>query len=161
MIYFTTFIFALFLSQIARALPQVCGDAVPPESPTPVKQFNIPIASHTVVTHDPKYGNPFGSMKSVACWNVVLPVRWFHDIPTFPAIGGAFDIDHSPGPNCGTCWRLHNSENNHSIIMTAIDHADHGFVLSDETFKLLNGGNLVPELKHVDYFRVPARECGL
>jgi hypothetical protein len=45
MIYFTTFILALFLSQITRALPQVCGDAVPPESPTPVEQFNIPIAS--------------------------------------------------------------------------------------------------------------------
>ena len=43
--------------------------------------------------------------------------------------------------------------------MTAIDHADHGFVLSVENFKLLNGGNLVPELKHVDYFRVPAWEC--
>jgi hypothetical protein len=50
-------------------------------------------------------------------------------------------------------------EDNHSIIMTAIDHADHGFVLSVETFKLLNGGNFVPELKHVDYFRVPAWEC--
>jgi hypothetical protein len=37
MIYFTTFILTLFLFQIAHALPQVCGDAVPPELPTLVE----------------------------------------------------------------------------------------------------------------------------
>ena len=47
MIYITTFILALFLSQIARAGPQACDDVINPESPTLVEQFNVPIALPT------------------------------------------------------------------------------------------------------------------
>ena len=161
MIYFTTFILMLFLLQIARALPQACGDAVPPELPTPVEQFNIPIAAPTVVTHNHDLGDPDSSMKTVICWNESTQHLRFHDIPSFPRIGRTFIIGHTPLPNCFTCWRLTNLKNNHSIIMTAIDTTDYGFVLSEQAFKMLNDGHLVPELKHVDYCRVPAFECGL
>ena len=161
MIYFTTFILVLFLSQIARAAPQACGDVVPPELPTPVEQFNVPMARTTVVTHNHKYDDPNASTDSVVCKSLQPRHRRFHDFPTFPRIGGAFDIGHSPGPNCGECWKLHNLKNNHSIIITAIDHADHGFVISDEAFKKLDDGHLFPELKHVDYYRIPPWECGL
>jgi Cerato-platanin len=162
MIYFTTFILALFLSQIARALPQVCGDVITPESPTSVDQFNIGAAAlETEVRHNIKYDDPNTSTSSVVCKNLHSGHHRFHDFPTFPCIGGAFDIGPTPGPNCGKCWKLHNPHNNHSILLTAIDHADHGFVVSDEAFKKLSGGVLLPELKGILPFPVPKWECGL
>jgi Cerato-platanin len=162
MIYFTTFILALFLSQIAHALPQACGDIITPESPTPVDQFNFPAAAlETEVKHNHKYDDPNASTNTVACNNFHAGHPKFHNFPTFPRIGGAFDIGLSPGPHCGRCWKLHNLHNNRSIIITAIDHAKHGFVISKEAFKLLSGGVLIPELKHVRYHTVYEWECGL
>ena len=158
MIYFTTFILALFISQIARAVPQACGDAITPESQTPVEQFNL---ATTVVTYNPKYDYPNASTKSVACWNLFPRHHQFHNFPTFPRIGGASDIGFSPGPNCGKCWRLHNLENGHTIVITAIDHAERGFVLSEAAFKLLDNGHLGPPLLHVQYVNIPEWECGL
>ena len=165
MIYFTTLILALFLSQIARAVPQACGDVVPPESPTPVEQLNLPIPAPTVVTHDKKYDDPNHSTKDTACPNLYPAHHKFHNFPSFPRLGGAYDIARSPpnppSPFCGLCWLLTNEKNNHSVVITAIDHADHGFVISEEAFKLLHGGPLVPELKHVKYRVLPPSVCGL
>jgi hypothetical protein len=161
MIYFTTFILALFFSQIAHAVP-ACGDIILPESPTPVDQFNFPIAAATVtavVTHNIKYDNRSGEVKATACSRLAAQHPWFYNFPTFPRIGGAFDIP--PSSNCGLCWKLTNLNNNISIIITAIDHANHGFVLSQQAFKLLSGGPLVPELYHVEYLHVPQSFCGL
>ena len=162
MIYFTTFILALFFSQIARALPQACDDVITPESPTPVDQFNIAAAAlETEVRHNHKYDDPNTSTNTVVCTNLNPRHHRFHDFPTFPSIGGAFDIGLTPGPNCGRCWKLHNPHNNHSILFTAIDHADYGFVVSDEAFKKLSGGVWLPELKLIRYYPVPEWECGL
>jgi Cerato-platanin len=161
MIYFTTFILAFFLSQIARAEPQACGDVIPPESPTPVEQFNIPLAASTVVAYNHKYDNPYASTNSVACYNLALQHPEFHNFPYFPRIGGAFDIGLSPGPNCGKCWKLTYLERGRSIVITAIDHAVHGFVLSEAAFMQLKGGPLGPPLENVQYLNVPRDDCGL
>jgi len=158
MIYFITFILALFFSQIAHAVP-ACGDIIPPESPTPVDQFNFPMAVPTVVRHNKKYDDPHGEVKHTACSNLFPQHHRFHNFPSFPRIGGAFDIP--PSSNCGICWKLTNLKNNDSIIITTLDHADHGFDISEEAFKDLNGGHLVPELHHVEYRRVPPSVCGL
>ena len=172
MIYFTTFILALFLSQIARALPQACGDdVITPESPTPVDQINFPVAiaaaaavKETEVRHNSKYDNPNTLTSTVACKNLDVKYPKFGNFPTFARIGGAFDIV-APGPpywhNCGRCWKLHNHHNNRSIHFTAIAHAKHGFVVSDQAFKHLSGGVLLPELKHIRYYPVPEWECGI
>ena len=163
MIYFTTFILALFLPQIARALPQACGEVIIPELPTPVDQYNFPIEAaaplETVVIHNHKYDDPNASTNTVACKILEPTHHRFHNFPAFPRIGGAFDIGHSSGPNCGKCWRLHNVHNNHSIHITAIGHANHGFSISEHAFKLLSNGNLIPELKHVRYYQIPDWEC--
>jgi hypothetical protein len=165
MIYFTKFILALFLSQIARAVPQACGDIIPPESPTPVEQFNLPIPEPTVVTLNNKYDNRDGLLKNTTCSNFYPPCYKFSNIPTFPHIGGAFDIpsvncdafDDQPSSNCSECWLLTNSENDHSVIITVIDHADHGFDISDAAFKMLN----LTCGDQVEYRTVPKAACGL
>ena len=154
MIYFTTFILALFLSQIARAIPQACGDAVPPELPTPVEQFNLSLAL-TVVTHNKIYGDGNVPTKGVACSKLYPPNFKFSNIPSFPRIGGASNIPRvppdPPGPPCGLCWKLTNIDNGKWASITAIDHADQGFVISEEAFKILTGGPLPPKLEHVEY----------
>ena len=161
MIYITTFILALFLSQIARALPQACGDDITPESLTPVDQINFPIAIaaaaavlQTDVKHNHKYDDPNISTNTVACKNLHPAYPKFKNFPTFPHIGGAFDIV-DPGPpdwrNCGRCWKLRNHNNSRSVIITAIDHANYGFVVSDEAFKILSGGVLLPQLTNITY----------
>ena len=165
MIYFTTFILMLFLLQIARALPQACGDdVVTPESPTPVDQTNFPIGIAAVdVRHNNKYDKPNILTNTVACKNLHLAYPKFKNFPTFPHIGGAFDIV-DPGPpdwrNCGRCWKLHNHNNSRSVIITAIDHANYGFVVSDEAFKILSGGVLLSQLTNIMYYTVPEWECG-
>ena len=164
MIYFTTFILALFLSQIARAVPQACGDVVPPELPTQVEEL-LPIPAPTVVTHNKKYDDPHHSTKDTSCPGLYSSHHRFHNFPSFPRLGGAYDIKHTPpfpeSPFCGLCWLLTNEKNNHSVVITAIDHAAHGFVVSEEAFKHLHGGPLIPELKHVKFRVVPPSVCGL
>ena len=164
MIYLTTFILALFLLQIARAEPQACDDVITPESPTPVEQFNIPIALPTttaMVAYNHKYDNPNASTSSVACWNLYPSYPEFYKFPSFPRIGGAFDIGFSPGPNCGRCWKLTNLLNGRTVVITAIDHAELGFVVSSKIFIQLKDGPLGPPLLHVQYVNVPLSACGL
>ena len=161
MIYISTFILALFLSEIARAEPQAFGDVIPPESPTPVEQFNIPLAASTVVAYNMKYDNPSAPTNSVACRNLTSQHPMFHTFPTFPRIGGAFDIGNSSGPNCGKCWKLTYLEKGRSILITAIDHAGSGFVISENAFLQLKGGPLGPPLQNIQYLNVPRDDCGL
>ncbi|KAH9990902.1 hypothetical protein BJV77DRAFT_946916, partial [Russula vinacea] len=86
----------------------------------------------------------------------------FHDIPSFPHTGGAFDIGHTLGPNCGKCWKLTNLQNGHSIVITAIDnHAERGFVISEWAFKVLDDDHLGLPLEEVEPRIVPRSVCGL
>ena len=164
MIFLTTFILTLFLTQIARALPEACGDPIylDSESSTLDAQINLQFPSPLDtrrVTFDHVYDNKARSLQSVACSNLFPRFKTFGDLPTFPRIGGAFDITfHSP--NCGGCWTLTNKENNRAINITAIDHAAHGFHIAEAAFKRLSGGKLGNALQ-VDARKVPASFCGL
>ncbi|KAF8467140.1 Cerato-platanin-domain-containing protein [Russula ochroleuca] len=161
MIYFTTFILALFLTQIARALP-ACNDPIYPESSTPDSQFNLPIPSPLKVTYDPTYDNPHGSLNSVACSNgengLVSKYPTFNKLPSFPFIGGAYDIVWN-SPNCGGCWKITNEANNASIHLIGIDTAGAGFNIAEAAFKRLNGGKLGNPLI-VKAHRIPRSVCG-
>jgi hypothetical protein len=100
MIYLTTLILTLFLTQIARALPQACDDPILPAWATQEEygeelyEFMIPSPLRT--TYDGTYDNKHGSLNSVACSNgdngLVLRFPTFGNIPSFPYIGGAFDV---------------------------------------------------------------------
>ena len=176
MVYITTFILTLFLAHIARALPRGCSDFIHPESDDPRglsygegdAQYTIhdPVpAAQYKVTYNPTFDNPVGSMGKVACSDgphgLAARFAMFRDIPTFPYIGGAFDIAWN-SPNCGSCWKLTNIANNASITITTIDKtAGYGFNIAESAFEDLNGGEVGEGVMQVEAHRVPIQVCGL
>jgi hypothetical protein len=157
MIFLTTFILALFLTQIACAQSQTCGDAVSPELSSLDEQHIFPpIPLHA--TYANKYDDKDGLLNSTSCPNISPHYKYFHDVPSFPHIGGAYDIRNNP-TNCGACWNITNRANHEFIFITAIDSANIGFFnISEEAFKLLNKGNLGAPLS-VSAVRAPPRLC--
>lgn len=172
MVYLTKLILTLFLAHVAFALPRACGD---PESddlrdlsygdgdtqytipnPVPVAQYKV--------TYDPRYDNRHGSMDKVACsdgrYGLAARFATFRDLPTFPYIGGAFNI-HWNSPNCGSCWKLTNTANNASITITTIDTVGHGFNIAESAFEDLNGGEVGEGMVQVEAHRVAIQVCGL
>ena len=161
MIYFTTFILALFCTQIVRALPQGCNypayldssalDEVAP--PSPLK-----------VTWDGTYDNPSGSLNGVACsdgqYGLYAKYKTFNHLPTFPFIGGAYDIVWN-SPNCGGCWRIFNRDNGHAINLIGIDTAGAGFNIAQAAFKALSGGVLINPLTNITAQKLPGFFCGI
>jgi hypothetical protein len=172
MIYFTTFILALFFTHIARALPQGCNDPTPDlyaNDPTPDMyddngQFNLPVPPPLHATHDKKYDNPHGDTKHVTCADgkngLAKKYPKFDDFPHYPFIGGVHDLKpHSDG--CGACWKLTNKKTNESISFIAIDHAAKGFTLSGKAYKKLGGGHHTgKEGVEVVGHKVPHSVCG-
>jgi hypothetical protein len=121
MIYFTTFIFTLFLSHIARATP-ACGNIVSPEelnNPThadaQIAQHALPIIANNV-TWSNEFDNPNGDTSKVECSHYARSYKHFRDFPSFPYIGGASFVKFDK--NCGKCWNLTNLRNNKSIFIT-------------------------------------------
>jgi hypothetical protein len=140
MIYFITFIFTLLLTHIARAVP-ACGDVAFPEDmyePTyDDEQLVLAIYNATMNT---KYDNMNGITNILACSHLATLYPRFVNIPNFPYIGGAFDIQGHNSPNCGKCWRLTNRATDVYINFAAIDAAMSGFVLSEHAYNALGGG---------------------
>jgi hypothetical protein len=169
MIYFTTFIFALFFTHIVRALPQGCNDPTrdlyhndqyKPPNPNPG-----PLPPPLHATHSKRYDDPHAYTKGVACGTGLngLAKKYpkFSDFPHYPFIGGAYDITpHSP--NCGACWKLTNKKTNESISFIAIDHAPKGFTLSEKAYKKLTGGHHAgKDGVEVTAHKVPHTVCGI
>lgn len=135
MIYFTTLIFILLLSHIARAVP-ACGDDAPPKDLyDPMYDDVLPLFYK--VTWDKKYDNKHGKTKTLTCSHYLQKYPEFDNIPNFPSIGGGFSVESRIG-GCQQCWQLR--YRNHSIFFAAIDHVETGFVVSHEAFVALNGG---------------------
>jgi hypothetical protein len=162
MIYFTTFILALFFTHVARAVPQGCNDPTPDMYDN--GQYNLPVAPPLHATHDKKYDDAHGLTKSVVCADGKngLGKRYprFGDFPHYPYIGGVHDLA-SHSPDCGACWKLTNKKNNESISFIAIDHADHGFTLSGPAYRKLGGGHSGKGGVEVEGHKVPHSVCGL
>ena len=110
------------------------------------------------------YDNKNGSLNSVACSNGAngLAGRFatFGDIPSFPFIGGAFDVVWN-SPNCGACWSLTNTATGVSISITAVDTAGSGFNIAQEAFVVLNGGQIGQGVADVVATKVSPSVCGL
>ena len=148
MIYFTTFILALFLTQIACAQQQTCGDALSPKLLVQDEQQNLPIPLLRA-TYSKKYDNKSGLFSSTVCSHLSPHYKHFKDISSFPRIGGSYDISFQlpPSPYCGECWNISHKSANKFIYITAIDTAQPGyFNLSESAFKLLNHGKLGPPI---------------
>jgi hypothetical protein len=166
MIYLTTFILVLFLTQIALALPQACSDPISPELLTPDPygdtEFNFQIPSPLRATFDKTFDNSQGSLNSVACSDgdngLAAKYPNFGKLPGFPHIGGAFDIAWN-SPNCGGCWSVSNKASGATIFVTAIDTAEVGFNIAEAAFKQLNGGQLGEGVLEVVARRVNPSIC--
>ena len=104
MIYFTTLIFTLLLSHIARAMP-ACGDVASPEDVYDTYDDELILATYKV-TWDATYDNPNGNTNGVACSNgphgLAGAYPKFHNFPDFPYLGGAFDTKWGSA-NCRKC----------------------------------------------------------
>jgi hypothetical protein len=103
-------------------------------------------------------------MNNVACSNGAngLAARFptFGDVPTFPFIGGAFDVVWN-SPNCGSCWTLTNPATGTSINLVAVDAAGSGFNIAQEAFVQLNGGQVGQGTLDVVATKVSPSVCGL
>ena len=106
---------------------------------------------------DHKYDNPNTSMHTVACAHPLEKIYpFFRNIPTFPYIGGLFDV-RPDSLKCGSCLNLTNKEGVH-IYLTVIDRAPVplGFVMSVEACNKLN----VRELRDLTKIEgVPSNFC--
>jgi hypothetical protein len=165
MIYFTTFILALFFTHIARALPQGCNDPTPdlyhnaqykPPGPIP------PGKPRLHATRDKKYDDPRGQTKHVTCADgkngLAKKYPKFSDFPEYPFIGGVHNLNpHSD--NCGACWKLTNKKTNASVSFIAIDNAAHGFTLSGPAYKKLGGDKAGKDGVEVEGHKVPHSDC--
>jgi hypothetical protein len=116
------------------------------------------------VTYDAAYDNKNSSLNSVACSNGAngLAARFptFGDVPSFPFIGGAFDVVWN-SPNCGGCWNLTNPATGATINITAIDAAAAGFNIAQEAFEKLTGGDVSKGAVDVVANKVSPSVCGL
>ena len=139
---------------------------VPPSKPSGSCNTPEPSTPPTTlkVTFDTTYDNKDGSLNNVACSNgangLARRFATFSDIPSFPFIGGAFDVVWN-SPNCGGCWTLTNAATGVSINITAIDTAGAGFNIAKEAFVQLNGGQVGQGVANVVATKVSPSVCGL
>jgi hypothetical protein len=104
-------------------------------------------ASTVLVKYDTVYDNPNTSMDAVACSDGKNGMETkgyptFGSLPTFPNIGGAYTIAGYNSTSCGSCWKLTYNKTATAYI-TAIDHADNGFVISKQALAALGGQQAV------------------
>jgi hypothetical protein len=118
----------------------------------------VMFATYTA-TWDSKYDNSNGYTNSTACPSLAPKYPYFHNIPHFPLLGAAFNIQGHKSPNCGHCWKLTNTKTHRTIYFTAIDTTKSGFVLSGGAFVMLTGGSTRP--LEVEAKEVPPQLCGL
>jgi Cerato-platanin len=169
----TFFIPTLFFTQIARALPQGCGDHIFPELSTPdLHNLHHDNAQYSIVYQGPiiyeatfseAYDNPNTSTDTVACSNgangLAAQFPLLGDIPSFPFIGGVFNVVWN-STNCGACWELTNIANNASIHITAVDTSS-SFDLSEQAFIALNNGIIGNGVLNVTAGEISRSVCGL
>jgi Cerato-platanin len=148
------FAFALFFTLAARALPQA-----------PIQmQYCSSVPSTLRATYNSTFDHRGRSMNDVACSDgeFGLAVRFprFDSIPTFPHIGGAYNVARN-SPSCGQCWSLTNPSTGDSVAMTAIDAAGAGFNVPAATLKALTKGKIGQGAIDVVAIKVPPSACGL
>ena len=158
-IFSTTVALALLLTQVAHSLAQESG----PPTPAPPSGPSLPTPSPLRATYDPKFDNGNGSMNSVACSNgengLETKFPTFASIPSFPFIGGAYDIVWN-SPNCGSCWNITNPQTGLSTLMTAIDTSGVGFNLAEEAFAKLTDSDTSVRTIEVVASKLSTTPCG-
>jgi Cerato-platanin len=121
-------------------------------------------------SYDPAYGNAGQSLGTTACSdgaNGLLTKGYttFGSLPSFPNIGGAFNIAGWNSAGCGTCWQLaykNNATTTTTINVLAVDVAANSFNLSPAALNTLTKGRAV-ELGRVNVVarQIATSACGL
>ncbi|KAH9998221.1 Cerato-platanin-domain-containing protein [Russula vinacea] len=136
----------------------------PSSKPVDGNQPGPKVLSSLRATYDTTYDNKDGSLNGVACSNGPngLAARFptFGDVPSFPFIGGAFDVVWN-SPNCGSCWNLTNTATGVSISLSAVDSAGAGFNIAQEAFEKLNNGQIGQGVLDVIANKISPLFCGL
>ena len=162
MIYFTTLIFTLLLSHIARAVP-ACFDVASPKDQYDTYDDGQLVLATYKVTWNAKYDDPNGSTNSVACSNgphgLAGEYPHFKNFPDFPYLGGAYDTNHGSS-NCGKCWKLTNTKTHRWIYFTSIDGAGSGYSIGKRAYTELNGGTVGSGSMEAEAQSVPGHFCG-
>ena len=91
--------------------------------------FATPAFSQYTVFYDEFYDGNLNSLSNVACSTgnyglITYGYNTFGQIPTYPMIGGAPQIQGWNSPNCGTCWNLTYTDphgGSSSVTFTAIN----------------------------------------
>jgi hypothetical protein len=102
-----------------------------------------PTPSTNVVRYNTFYDNPTTSLNNVACSNgdnglITKGFSTFSSLPSFPFVGGAFNVKNWNSPECGSCWKLTYQSN--TIYLTAIDTISDGFDISLTAMNVLTNG---------------------
>jgi Cerato-platanin len=113
-------------------------------------------SSSSSVGYDPEYDNGAISVDSVTCSGALKAKGYttFGSLPSFPHIGGAYVVEGSSSPSCGTCYEL--SYTDKTIYVTAIDSAGQGFNIAQKALEALGGqeavdaGHISASAKEVD-----------
>ena len=162
MIYFTTLIFTLLLSHIARAMP-ACGDVASSQDQYDIYDDEQLVLATYKVTWDATYDNPNGNTDSVACSNgphgLAGSYPHFKNFPDFPYLGGAYDTKWG-SPNCGKCWKLTNKKTGRWIYFAAIDGTGSGYNIGKKAFIALNGGTVGSGTLDAESQSVAGHFCG-
>ena len=152
---------ALLLTQVAHAEP-----AAPISSASPIPRrlsLNERASSPSHATYNAMYDDPQGSMDTVACSNgqngLGTKYKTFGSVPSYPFIGGAYDISGPSSPNCGSCWVITNPATGLSIQMTSIDSSGVGFDLTAQAFADLTNGNFAVQEINVVANKLSASPC--
>ena len=145
MIFPIALIATLFLTQIARAVPQACYYPTSPEPSTPEEQFLVTAPTYTA-KYDKEYNKKDQSVTEVACSEFAERFPTFVDFPFFPYIGGAFETTKNSS-HCGAVWKIANKDNaSRWIHFISIDNAvGDSFSLSTTAYERL-GGNQTESL---------------
>jgi hypothetical protein len=162
MIYFTTLIFTLLLSHIARSMP-TCGMYASPEGLYDMYDDEQLVLTTYKVTWDATYDNPNGNTNGVACSNgpngLAGTYPQFKNFPDFPYLGGAYDTKWGSS-NCGKCWKLTDTQTGRWVYFAAIDAAGGDFNIGKHAFIALNGGTVGNGTLEAEARSVPGHFCG-
>ncbi|KAN0073794.1 Cerato-platanin [Tylopilus felleus] len=130
-----------------------------------------PVFPQYTVWYDTFYDGTTTSLSSVACSTGeygLIPYGYntFGDLPSYPFIGGAPQIESWDSLNCGTCWELTYTDrygDSTSANFTAINSSDPGcFTLSFAGTDILTNGNGERlDGASITAVQVPATWCGM
>lgn len=123
------------------------------------------------VRYDTFYDNNLASLNTVACSTgqyglITYGYNTFGNLPSYPYIGGAPQVQGWNSPNCGTCWKLTYTDphgGSSSVTFTAINTGDQGgYIMSFAGYDdLTNGNALTLDGVSVTADPLPESACGI